>query len=201
MVKGRDGGNGDKPAACSDISAYETLGVVELANLHQAIDKLLRAKLGVKEGALDAVCVDARKLSPDTYAVLAWTNGSEKLPQPGFPSPGREAAIRFLEALNDPRGDALAGALKDPGSSEMKFQLILVKRGRGRPTNAARGAYERVKLATAAEAEIAKNEAERGGKPGRDGEILRAAEIAGRRRSTGYDSVAALRRAKGLEKE
>jgi hypothetical protein len=195
-------GKNDKSTAGLDFSAFvESLSEVEFANLYAAADRRLRAKFGVEEDALDAVCVDARKLGPDTSAVLAWTNGSEKLPQPGFPSPGCEAAIRFLEALNDPRGDALAGALKDPGSSKMKFVLKLVQRGRGRRTNEARLAFEKIKLATAAEAEIAKNEAERGGKPRRDGEILRAAEIAGRRRSTGYHSVAALRRAKGLEKE
>jgi hypothetical protein len=193
MIKGPDGKNGD---ACSDMSAYEALGVVELANLHQAIGRLLSTKLGVKEGALDAVSVDARKLSPDTYAALAWWNGSEKLPQPDFPSPGLKAAIRWLEAQNHPIGDMLAGALQDPGSSEMKLVLTLVKRGRGRPTNAARRAYEQVSLATVAEAEIAKAEANRGSRSVRDAATVLAAENGGRGRSTGYASRAALKRAK-----
>jgi hypothetical protein len=176
-------------------AVVDSLSEVEFANLYVAADRRLRTEAGVKKGMpLDAVCVDARKLSPDTYAVLAWANGSEKLP-PGFPSPGCNAAVQFLEALNDLRGNAIAAMLRDPGSSEM--QLKLGKRTAGRPRNYARDALEKLKLGMNAESKIAAQTLA-GLKPKKDAETQATVDETGKSRSTVYDARATLRRAKAL---
>ena len=179
----------------------ESLSLVELENLGQAVDRQRRANLGVKKGALDVVCVDARKLSDDDYAVFAWGNGSEKL-QPGFGSPGCKAAIRWLKAQKSPIGDTIAGLLEDGGASEMKLVLRLVKRSRGRPTNDTRRAVEDLKLGMNAETRIARQEAlaqtQGGRKPQRDAETQATADETGKGLSTVYDARATLRRAKAL---
>jgi hypothetical protein len=199
------GKESNRPPVLGDIPAYEELSLVELLNRRQVIDRLIEAKLEAElgekaTGVFEVISVDAARVTPDEIVALRWLNGNEKLPQRGFPSPGQAATVKILQRVNHPVYEAVAGALEPIGTSEMKL-VLKRRRGRGRPPGGAQLAHDRVKLAKTAEAEIAKKEAKGDRKPRRDAETTLAAEKAGRKRSAGYDSRAALKRAKDLEKE
>jgi hypothetical protein len=128
--------------------------------------------------------------------------GQGKTAAADFPSPGLRALIRRLQA-----GDALGGrvsvelakALEPIGLSPMKLVLKLEHRGRGRPRNDVRRAYEKVKLGAQIDAEIAAQEASEGRKPKRDRVTAEVAKRVGKGRSTGHAARAAARRAKSQD--
>jgi hypothetical protein len=142
----------------------------------------------------------------DDFAILAWLQGNEKLPQANLPSPGLAVLVRRLRN-GDPLGssvrNALAGALEPIGASRMKLVLKLQHRGRGRPRGGAHLAYETLKLAARIDADIQAREDAAipgiGGTPKRDLETADIAKRAKRSRSTGYAARATAKRAKGIE--
>jgi hypothetical protein len=141
-------------------------------------------------------------MNEEDQVIVAWLRGKERLPQPDFHSPGLRALIRRLQAgdaLGGPVSVELAKALEPIGLSPMKLVLKLEHRGRGRPRNDVRRAYEKVKLGAQIDAEIAAQETAGGRKPKRDRVTAEVAERVGKGRSTGHAARAAARRAKSLD--
>jgi hypothetical protein len=104
-------------------------------------------------------------MEDDDQVIIDWLRGKEELPEPSFPSPGCQALIRRLRnggELGERVAAALASALEPIGVSRMKLVLKLERRGRGRPRNDARRAYELVKLGAQIDAEISAQEASGG---------------------------------------
>jgi hypothetical protein len=141
-------------------------------------------------------------MNQEDQVIVAWLRGKERLRQPDFPSPGRRALIHRLQA-----GDALGGrvsielakALEPIGLSPMKLVLKLEHRGRGRPRNDVRRAYEDLKLGAQIDAETAAQEASGGRKPKRYLVAEEVARKAGKGRSTGQAARKTARRARGLD--
>ena len=134
--------------------------------------------------------------------IVAWLRNKERLPQPDFPSPGLRALIRRLQAgdaLGEHVSIELAKALEPIGLSPMKLVLKLEHRGRGRPRNDVRRAYENVKLGAEIDAEIAAQETSGGRKPKRHLVAEEVARKAGRARSTGQAARKTARRARELD--
>jgi len=92
-------------------------------------------------------------------AIVAWIRGTEKLPQPNFPSPGLVALIQRLRANGDRVSVALALALDPIGVTEHELKLVRCERprGRGRPRKV-RDAVDRLSLGAEANATIATKE-------------------------------------------
>jgi len=133
-------------------------------------------------------------MNEEDQVIVAWLRGKERLPLPDFPSPGLRALIRRLQA-----GDALAKALEPIGLSPRKLVLKLEHRGRGRPRNDVRRAYEDLKLGAQIDAEIAAQEASGGRKPKRYLVAEEVARKAGKGRATGQAARKTARRARGLD--
>jgi Arm DNA-binding domain len=121
----------------------------------------------------------------DDDRIIAWLRGREKLSQPGFPSRGLTALIRRLQTSGDPVSNLLAKVLEPVGPSQMTLKLeYRGHRGRGRPRNDMRRAYEESKIEVYVNAKIAAQEASGGHKPKRSLVEEEVARETGRGRST-----------------
>jgi hypothetical protein len=186
MGSERDPPNSVRSITYAEITkACANLSVAELGKLRQVVDKHLKAKVGAPAGAFDLTFSDAQTLSDDEAAITAWFNGSEKLPQPGYPSQGRAALRRWAQAQKDLTGELLAGALEETGSSPMK--IVLERRRRGRPSGGVRLLVDQLKLAKQIDAESTGNVSDKVGD---------AVKKVGKSRSAGYEARAIGKRAR-----
>ena len=129
--------------------------------------------------------MDVRALSADEAAILAWFNGTETLPQPGYPSPGQAALRRWARSHGDLIGDALAGALEEIGSSPRKIELK--RRRAGRPDGGVKLLAGQSRLGEQILAEPTAKVRDKVGD---------AVRKAGKSPSTGYTALAAAKRAR-----
>ena len=146
-------------------------------------------------------------MGDDEYKALRWLLGrgtrtetvrtidGRRIEQHIGEADARNALIRLLRSSSPLTHDirnALGNAFESVGSSEMRLELVLVRRaGRGRPRKDVLGAIEKLQDANKIDAEI-----ESGSKPYIA--VEDAAKKAGRARSTMYEAKKAARVAKAV---
>ena len=137
-------------------------------SLEEAREKAAEGRALVRAG-IDPIAEWSRTAPRgDDDLIIAWLCGREKLLQPSFPSRGRAALVRRLLRIGEPWSNRLAKVLEPVGSSEMTLKLeYRGHRGRGRPRQDMRRAYEESKIVAHVNTKIVAQEASGGRKPKR----------------------------------